>query len=66
MGPDALVSSDRTGTVKSDCRCSGETRFHMLFLAGVYAECPDGALTFRWVKAPTTTPRSPCFRTAAS
>lgn len=26
--------------------------FHMLFLEGVYVERPDGALTFRWVKAP--------------
>ncbi len=27
--------------------------FHMLFLDGVYVEGPDGALSFRWVKAPT-------------
>lgn len=26
--------------------------FHMLFLAGVYVERPDGRLRFRWVKAP--------------
>lgn len=26
----------------------------MLFLDGVYAECPDGSLRFRWVKAPTS------------
>ena len=26
----------------------------MLFLDGVYVERPDGALTFRWVKAPTS------------
>jgi len=26
----------------------------MLFLDGVYVEGPDGALTFRWVKAPTS------------
>jgi ribosomal protein S27E len=29
------------------------THFHMLFLDGVYAERADGALRFRWVKAPT-------------
>ena len=28
--------------------------FHMLFLDGVYVEGPDGALSFRWVKAPTS------------
>ena len=28
--------------------------FHMLFLDGVYVECPDGSLRFRWVKAPTS------------
>lgn len=28
--------------------------FHMLFLDGVYIEHPDGALRFRWVKAPTS------------
>jgi hypothetical protein len=28
--------------------------FHMLFLDGVYVERPDGSLTFRWVKAPTS------------
>ena len=28
--------------------------FHMLFLDGVYVEGPDGSLTFRWVKAPTS------------
>jgi ribosomal protein S27E len=27
--------------------------FHMLFLDGVYVEGPDGALTFRWVRAPS-------------
>ncbi|VAW82460.1 Mobile element protein [hydrothermal vent metagenome] len=27
--------------------------FHMLFLDGVYADHPDGAAQFRWVKAPT-------------
>ncbi|KEZ75733.1 IS, phage, Tn [Salinisphaera hydrothermalis C41B8] len=26
--------------------------FHMLFLDGVYVECPDGRVRFRWVKAP--------------
>ena len=26
----------------------------MLFLDGVYVERPDGSLTFRWVKAPTS------------
>lgn len=26
--------------------------FHMLFLDGVYVECGDGRLRFRWVKAP--------------
>jgi len=30
------------------------THFHMLFLDGVYVERPDGALCFRWVKAPTS------------
>ena len=28
--------------------------FHMLFLDGVYAECPDGSLRCRWVRAPTS------------
>ena len=28
--------------------------FHMLFLDGVYVERPDGTLSFRWVKAPTS------------
>ncbi len=28
--------------------------FHMLFLDGVYVECPDGRLRFRWIKAPTS------------
>jgi hypothetical protein len=28
--------------------------FHMLFLDGVYVERPDGSLSFRWVKAPTS------------
>lgn len=28
--------------------------FHLLFLEGVYVERPDGALRFRWVKAPTS------------
>jgi pyruvate/2-oxoglutarate dehydrogenase complex dihydrolipoamide acyltransferase (E2) component len=28
--------------------------FHMLFLDGVYVERPDGALSFRWVRAPTS------------
>ena len=27
---------------------------HMLFLAGVYVERPDGSLRFHWVKAPTS------------
>ena len=26
----------------------------MLFLDGVYIECPDGSLRFRWVRAPTS------------
>lgn len=26
--------------------------FHMLFLDGVYVECPDGRIRFRWAKAP--------------
>ncbi len=26
----------------------------MLFLDGVYVECPDGSLRFHWVKAPTS------------
>lgn len=28
--------------------------FHMLFLDGVYVDCPDGSTRFRWVKAPTS------------
>jgi hypothetical protein len=28
--------------------------FHMLFLAGVYIERPDGSLRFHWVAAPTS------------
>jgi hypothetical protein len=28
--------------------------FHMLFLDGVYVECGDGALRFRWVEGPTS------------
>jgi hypothetical protein len=31
--------------------------FHMLFLDGVYLERPDGSLSFRWVKAPTSAAR---------
>ena len=26
----------------------------MLFRDGVYVECPDGSVRFRWVKAPTS------------
>ena len=40
--------------------------FHMLFLDGVYVQTRDGALTFRWVKAPTsaelTAVARPCRR----
>jgi len=32
--------------------CAGVA--HMLFLDGVYVEQPDGAVRFRWVKAPTS------------
>ena len=31
-----------------------DLHFHMLFLDGVYVERPDGALSLRWVKAPTS------------
>jgi len=48
----------RTGAVTLIQRFGGalnlNLHFHMLFLDGVYLEGPDGALTFRWVKAPTS------------
>ena len=47
-----------TGAVTLIQRFSGalnlNLHFHMLFLDGVYVERPDGALSFRWVKAPTS------------
>jgi hypothetical protein len=47
----------RTGAVTLIQRFGGalnvNLHFHMLFLDGVYVEGPDGALSFRWVKAPT-------------
>jgi hypothetical protein len=39
--------------------------FHMLFLDGVYIEHPDGALRFRWVKAPTSTELAALTQTLA-
>jgi hypothetical protein len=48
----------RTGAVTLIQRFGGalnlNLHFHMLFLDGVYVERPDGALSFRWVKAPTS------------
>ena len=37
----------------------------MLFLDGVYVECRDGALRFRWVKAPTSAELSRLAHTIA-
>lgn len=39
---------------------------HMLFLDGVYVECPDGSLRFRWVKAPTSAELTQLTHTLAS
>jgi hypothetical protein len=48
----------RTGAVTLIQRFGGalnlNLHFHMLFLDGVYVEAPDGTLSFRWVKAPTS------------
>lgn len=47
----------RTGAVTLIQRFAGalnlNVHFHMLFLDGVYVEGPEGARSFRWVKAPT-------------
>jgi hypothetical protein len=47
----------RTGAVTLIQRFGGalnlNVHFHMLFLDGVYVEGPEGALSLRWVKAPT-------------
>ena len=48
----------RTGAVTLIQRFGGalnlNLHFHMLFFDGVYVERPDGTLSFRWVKAPTS------------
>jgi hypothetical protein len=44
--------------------CAGAA--HMLFLDGVYVECPDGSLRFRWVKAPTSAELRQLTHTLAS
>ena len=48
----------RTGAVRLIQRFGSalnlNLHFHLLFLDGVYVEGPDGSLTLRWVKAPTS------------
>jgi hypothetical protein len=48
----------RTGAVTLIQRFGGalnlNLHFHMLFLDGVYVERPEGTLSLRWVKAPTS------------
>ena len=49
-------ATSRTGAVTLIQRFGGalNIHFHMLFLDGVYVDCPDGSTRFRWVKAPTS------------
>ena len=53
-----MPSAPASGAVTLIQRFGGalnlDLHFHMLFLDEVYVEGPDGSLTLRWVKAPTS------------